>query len=45
MAEKRHVITRRDFLRAGACVAAGSAIGLPCWKRWLLPASAEAGSS
>ena len=29
MAEKRHVITRRDFLRTGACVAVGSAIGLP----------------
>ena len=29
MAEKRYVITRRDFLRAGACVAVGSAIGLP----------------
>jgi hypothetical protein len=29
MAEKRHVITRRDFLRAGSCVAVGSLIGLP----------------
>jgi hypothetical protein len=29
MAEQRHVITRRDFLRAGACVAVGSAVGLP----------------
>jgi hypothetical protein len=29
MAEKRHVITRRDFLRTGSCVAVGSMIGLP----------------
>jgi hypothetical protein len=42
MAEKRHIITRRDFLRAGACVAAGSAMGLPLMVR---PALAAAGKS
>jgi len=42
MAEKRHVITRRDFLRAGACVAVGSAIGLPLIGK---AASAAAGQS
>jgi hypothetical protein len=29
MTEEKRVITRRDFLRAGVCVAAGSVIGLP----------------
>ena len=29
MNEKRHVVTRRDFLRAGSCLAVGSMIGLP----------------
>jgi hypothetical protein len=42
MAEKQHVITRRDFLRAGACVAAGSAIGLPLIEKAV---SAAAGQS
>jgi hypothetical protein len=42
MAEKRHVITRRDFLRAGSCVALGSMIGLPLLER---PALAATGSS
>jgi hypothetical protein len=42
MAEKRHVITRRDFLRAGACAAVGSAIGLPLIGK---AASAAAGQS
>jgi len=42
MTEKRHVITRRDFLRTGACVAVGSAIGLPLLE---MEASASASRS
>jgi hypothetical protein len=42
MAEKRHVITRRDFLRAGSCVAVGSMIGLPLLER---TSDAAAGTS
>jgi len=42
MTEKRHVITRRDFLRAGSCVAVGSMIGLPLLER---TAFAAAGTS
>jgi len=41
MAEKRHVITRRDFLRAGSCMAVGSMIGWPHLER----AALAAGSS
>lgn len=33
MAGKRHVITRRDFLRSGSCLAVGSMIGLPLLER------------
>jgi hypothetical protein len=29
MTEKKYVLTRRDFLRTGSCVAVGSMIGLP----------------
>src|SRR5512139_772789 len=42
MVAKRHVITRRDFLRAGSCVAVGSMIGLPILER---AASAAVGKS
>jgi hypothetical protein len=42
MTRKRHVITRRDFLRAGSCVAVGSMIGLPLLGK---AASAATGSS
>ena len=42
MTEKRHVITRRDFLRAGSCVAVGSMIGLPLLER---TSDAAAGTS
>jgi hypothetical protein len=36
MDEKRHVITRRDFLRAGSCLAVGSMIGLPLLEKTAL---------
>jgi len=42
MTRKRHVITRRDFLRAGSCAAVGSMIGWPFLER---AASAATGSS
>jgi hypothetical protein len=42
MAEKGHVITRRDFLRAGSCAAVGSMIGWPFLER---SAAAASGSS
>jgi uncharacterized protein DUF362 len=29
MTQQNHVITRRDFIRAGSCVAVGSLVGLP----------------
>jgi hypothetical protein len=41
MAEKRHVITRRDFLRTGACVAVGSAIGLPILEKAAVAAAGQ----
>jgi hypothetical protein len=42
MTEKRHVITRRDFLRAGSCMAVGSMLSWPAPEG---TASAAAGSS
>ena len=33
MTEKKHVITRRDFLRSGSCAVMGSLFGLPLVSR------------
>ena len=33
MTEKKHVITRRDFIRSGSCAVMGSLLGLPLVSR------------
>ena len=39
MPEKKHVITRRDFIRAGSCAVMGSLMGFP----WMHEAAGESG--